>query len=213
MGALAVGCSAGGVTHVGQSQDQSYQYQAPTTSGGTGFGGSSSGGSSSSSGGSASSGDSTGTGGTGLPPITTRVGTIGYNSVTFEVDVRAVLKIKFAPGIQDEVVQGTGYSPSYSHLGVYIQVGTKTQATEMLSNGLLDGKPQKSSAIDFSKAFTATCDPMDDTCHQPVTIKVFKPNNDYFCMNFGMYCNWANVYETHPWHGTLYIQTDDTDAI
>jgi len=208
--ALLAGCSSRAVTGVDPSLEQQIQYTPPPSSG-SGFGGSTPTGGSTSTSGSTSS--SSGTGGTGLPPLQMRVGTVGYNAVSVDIDVRAVLKVQFAPGIQDEVVQGTGYSPPYGHLGVYIQVGTKTQATEMLSNGLLDQNPQKSSVIDFSGAFTPTCNPTDSTCHQTVTIKVFKPNNDYFCMNYGMYCPWANVYQTHPWHGTLYIQTDETDPL
>ncbi|HUP56976.1 MAG TPA: hypothetical protein VM598_05940 [Bdellovibrionota bacterium] len=195
-----------------QSALDQFQYQPPYP--GTGFGsssgGSSSGSSSSGSGSSGSSGSSGG--GTGIPALQMRVGTTGYNSVTVTVDVRKVLKVKFTPSVQDEVVAGSGFSPSYGRLGVYIQAGTITQATEMLSNGLF-GQAQTSRVIDFSGGIDTGCAPTDLTCHAPVTIKVFKPNNDYFCMNFGQYCPWAQVYSTHPWHGTLHVQTDDTDPL
>jgi hypothetical protein len=206
----ATGCSGTRVEGTDTSQSQFQTQAPPPLSGGTGFSGSSSGSSGSSS---TSGSSSSGSSGSGVPPITMRVGTVGYNSVTVEIDTRSVLKVQFAPGIQDEVVAGTGYAPAYGHLGVYIQVGTTTQPTPMLSNGLLDNNPQKSPVLDFSNAFTKSCDPTDLTCHQPVQIMIFKPNNDYFCMNFGMYCPWAQMYQTHPWHGELSIQTDDTDAL
>jgi hypothetical protein len=142
-----------------------------------------------------------------------RVGTIGYNSTTVTVNVRSVLKVQFTPGIQDETVAGTGFAPQYSKLGVYIQVGTVVKATEMLSNGYTGGSPQKSSVLDFSSGILPDCDPTDASCRQPVEIRIFKPNNDYFCLNLGMYCAWAQVYSTHPWHGELGVQTDDTDSL
>jgi hypothetical protein len=210
---LASGCAAGTVTYgTSAMQQQQQTIYTPPPSSGTGFSGSGSGtsGSSTSSGSSSSSGS---TGGTGVSPITMRVGTVGYNAVTISIDTRSILKVKFAPGVQDQDVAGTGYAPAYGHLGVYIEVGTNSQATPMLSNGLLDGNPQTSPVLDFSSAFIPTCTASDTTCHQTVPIKIFKPNNDYYCMNFGMYCPWAQVYSTHPWHGELSIQTDDTDPI
>jgi hypothetical protein len=213
---LAAGCSAGTVAYQASALQQQGQIQytpPPPVFGGTGTSTGTSGSTSGSSSSSGSSGSTGSVGGTGVPPITSRVGTVGYNSVTLTVGTRSILKVQFAPGIQDQTVAGSGYAPSYGHLGVYIQVGTVTQPTPMLSNGLLDGNPQKSPVMDFSKGFIPTCDPKDTTCHQNVTITVFRPNNDYYCMNFGMYCPWAQVYSTHPWHGELSIQTDDTDPL
>ncbi len=201
--ALATACGSRAPVQRDSSLDQ-FQYQPPYSTSGSSSGSSGSSSSSSSS--------SSGSSGTGISPITTRVGATGYTSTTVTIDVRKTLKVKFTPGIQDENVAGTGFSPNYSRLGVYIQVGSQTQATEMLSNGVF-GTAQTSRVIDFSSAVDSGCDPMDLSCTIPVTIKVFKPNNDYFCLNFGTYCPWAQVYSTHPWHGTLHIQTDNTDAI
>jgi hypothetical protein len=46
-----------------------------------------------------------------------------------------------------------------------------------------------------------------------VTITISHPNDDYYCLNYGMYCPWAQMYYDHPWNGTLSIQTDDTVAL
>jgi hypothetical protein len=121
--------------------------------------------------------------------------------------------MSFAPGTQDEAVAGTNYAPQYSKLGVYLTVGALTQPTEMTSNGYTDGNPQTSSVVDFSAALHTSCSAGDPYCRDSVTIKVSKPNYDYWCLNFYMYCPWSGVYETHPWHGTLNIQTDDTQSL
>ena len=108
----------------------------------------------------------------------------------------------FTPGIQDQTVSGTGVSPQYSELGVYISVNGSSQNTGMLSNGLYSGTAQDSPIMDFSSALSGAL--------EAVTITISQPNNDYFCLNFGMYCSWTQVYQGQPWHGTLKIQTDST---
>src|SRR6185437_13241014 len=89
------------------------------------------GGSSGSTGGSSSTSGTTTTGGQGgtASPITERVGAVGYTSTSITISAASVLKMIFTPGIQDQTVAGTGVSPQYSYLGVYITVNGVTQNT------------------------------------------------------------------------------------
>lgn len=146
------------------------------------------------------------------PPLTMRVGTVGYNATTVQVSTGTILKVKFTPGIQDTAIAGTGVYPQYSQLGVYITVNGYTVPTQMLNNGRYTGQAQTSSALDFSAAIASACG-SNKTCRQNVTITIDHPNDDYWCLNYGQYCPWSYVYDTHPWHGTLTIETDDTVAI
>jgi hypothetical protein len=142
-----------------------------------------------------------------------RVEAIGYNAATVTVTARKILRVRFTPGVQDQMVAGTGFSPTYSRLGVYLSAGGATALpTPMLSNGLFSPKTS-SSIMDFSAQIPKTCAETDTACRETLTIKVDKPNNDYWCMNFGAYCNWTWVYETHPWNGTLEVETDDTQVM
>ncbi|MGK5088865.1 hypothetical protein WDW86_15005 [Bdellovibrionota bacterium FG-2] len=148
----------------------------------------------------------------GIPAFIQIVEGIGYtNAVEIKVRTGKVLKLKFAPGAQNRSVAGTGFSPLYSKLGVYITVGSYTQPTEMLSNGYAGGAAQESHVMDFSTSFTNACS--DSSCRQDVIIKISQPNYDYWCINYMMGCPWQKVHSTHPWNGTLTIQTDDTDAL
>lgn len=149
---------------------------------------------------------------TGEPAFNYQIQGTGYTSVSVKVQTNRILKVQFTPGTQDRTVEGTGFAPQYSQMGVYIKVGTQSQATEMLSNGLLGGSPEKSRILEFSNSFTRTCDRTDSSCRQEVTITVEKPNYDYFCL-INWKCPWTQVWETHPWTGTLLIQTDDTDGL
>ena len=149
----------------------------------------------------------------GVPPISYRVGAIGYTTDSVTVDARSTLKIRFTPGVQDEKVAGTGYSPQYSKLGVYIQVGSQTKPTPMLPNGMTDPS-QDSGVMDFSRSIdTSLCSAGNPNCRVTVTINITKPNYDYWCLNFQQYCPNTTIYSTHPWHGTVQIQTDDTDPL
>jgi hypothetical protein len=145
-------------------------------------------------------------------PISLRVGATGYTSTTVTVQTGHVLKIQFTPGQQDQAIAGSGYYAQYSQLGVYITVNGVVQNTGMLSNGRQGGPAQASPVLDYSSAISSTCSG-SSTCRQTVTITVDHPNNDYFCLNYGEYCPWAQVYYSHPWHGTLSIETDDTVAL
>jgi hypothetical protein len=108
-------------------------------------------------------------------------------------------------------VRGVGYT---SQLGVYIQVGSLNQPTEMLTNGYNGTTAETSSVIDFSSSIpSGSCAGQATTCRQNVTITVNKPNDDYWCLTTGQFCPWSYVYASHPWNGTLTIQTDDTTAI
>jgi|GEM_PF-1976777 len=137
----------------------------------------------------------------------------GYaTTLTLQVPVNKVLKMRFTPGEQDRTVANTGFSPTYSKLAVYLTVAAQVQPTPLLSNGL--ATPLQSSPIlDFSRAYTKTCATTDPACRQYVTVTISKPNNDYFCYNFGTYCPYAQMYSTHPWNGVLELQTDDTVAL
>ncbi len=150
----------------------------------------------------------------GVPAFIIPISGIGYsNAISVSVKTGKVLKVKFAPGAQDRTVAGSGFSPLYSKLGVYITVGTYTQPTEMLSNGYAGGAAQESHIMDFSTSFSNACASSDSGCRQDVIIKIGQPNYDYWCLNYNMGCPWQKVQENHPWNGTLTIQTDDTDAM
>ncbi len=148
----------------------------------------------------------------GVPVISMRIDKTGYDvSYTYQVRVKNVLKIKFKPGLQNKTVAGTGWSPNYSQLAVYISIEDDSRPTSLLSNGLLS-PAEESPVLDFSTSFRKTCATGDTACRQLVTITVNKPNYDYWCYNFGQYCPHTHVWDTHPWNGTLSIQTDDTNA-
>lgn len=152
----------------------------------------------------------------GVPPYSFRVGAVGYTSTRISVRTNSVLKLRFTPGIQDEKVRDsngnlTGFSPRYSHLGVYVEVEGNAQPTRMLSNGLVSAA--ESDDFDLSTSFTRACTSAEPNCRQDVEIVIKQPNYDYWCLNYGMYCSWTHVESTHPWHGTVLVQTDDTDPI
>lgn len=147
----------------------------------------------------------------GAPPISTRVGAIGYRSTSIDVRVNKILKIKFTPGINDEQIEGTGYSPQYSKLAVFIKVGDESVATPLLNNGLQEDQ-QSSAVIDFSDKIEGQCGD-DPICRETITITIEKPNNDYWCLNWETHCSHTHVHDTHPWNGTIMVQTDDTRAL
>jgi hypothetical protein len=152
----------------------------------------------------------TGTTGTGTnSPYSYTINGVGYDSQTVTVSTRSVLKVTFAPGIQDAAIAGTGVYPEYSKLGVYIVVGSMTLPTPMLENGYY-GTAQTSNVIDFSGALSV-CG-TSTTCRETVTITITKPNNDYDCLQ-GLYCPWNQVITGQPWNGVLNVQTDDTTAV
>ncbi len=151
----------------------------------------------------------------GISLIKKHIDKVGYDvAYTTEVRANKILKIKFIPGQQDKKVSGSGYPPNYSMLAVYIAVGSSEQPTPLLSNGLSgSGQKEESPVMDFSSSFTNNCPTSDSACRETVTITVKKPNNDYWCLNFGMYCPYVHVWPTHPWNGDLVIQTDDTKGM
>ncbi|MCM2323647.1 MAG: hypothetical protein NDJ90_10345 [Oligoflexia bacterium] len=150
----------------------------------------------------------------GVPALSMRAGAIGYTSVSVTVKARSLLKVRFTPGIQDRTVSGSGFSPKYSGLGVYITVGDHTEMTSFLYNGLYGGEAENSEILDFSNSFPRACASSDPSCKETVTITVSQPNYDYWCVNFGYSCGyWTRVETSHPWHGTLKIQTESTDPI
>jgi hypothetical protein len=145
-------------------------------------------------------------------PYTFTVRGVGYSTTTVSVSAGQVLKVEFAPGVQDTAIAGTGVYPQYSQLGVYIQVGSSLEPTEMLQNGYDGSTAQTSTVMDFSSSIPSGC-AGSTTCRQNVTITITKPNNDFYCLNEGIYCPWNQVLSGQPWNGTLTVQTDDTDSI
>src|SRR5690606_32489782 len=152
-----------------------------------------------------------------FPPI--KVKGWGYSEVTLSVAVHSVLKLQFVPGTQDENQKDTGFFPHYSGLGVYIRVENTEHSTPLLYNGTSGGEAQKSKIFDFSNAFQKECPKSIPECRQTVTIKVYRPNYDYYCFNstyFPLECNYLlsygvrhhNVLKDHAWNGWLYIETD-----
>jgi hypothetical protein len=152
-------------------------------------------------------GTSTGTG----SPYTFTVNGIGYTSETITVSTNHTLELTFAPGVQNAAIAGTGVYPEYSKMGVYVEVNGTTQQTAMLENGYY-GTAQTSAVLDFSSAVPTLCG-SGTTCRQNVTITITKPNNDYYCLNQGIYCPWNQVVQGQPWNGVVTVQTDDTTAI
>jgi hypothetical protein len=147
-------------------------------------------------------------------PYTFTVRGVGYTSTSVTVSVNSVLRVKFAPGIQDTAISGTGVYPQYSMMGVYLEVGSNNQPTQMLTNGYGGTTAETSSVIDFSSSIpNSGCYGQAATCRETVTVTVNKPNDNYWCLNAGQFCPWSDVYESHPWNGVLTVQTDDTTAI
>jgi len=138
-------------------------------------------------------------------PYTFTVRGVGYSTTTVSVSAGTVLKVKFAPGVQDTAIE-------YSQLGVYIGVGASTEPTQMLQNGYDGSTAQTGTVMDFSSSIPSGCSG-STTCRQNVTITISKPNNDYYCFNDGIYCPWNQVLNGQPWNGVLTVQTDDTDSI
>jgi hypothetical protein len=132
----------------------------------------------------------------GPPPLSQTVSGVGYSTMTFTVRTRSVLKIRFTPGMQNSSVAGGNFAPQYARLAVFIKVGSLEQPTALLSNGLATTQ-ETSSTMDFSSAFTKTCASTDTACRQTVTITVSKPNYDYWCYNYGLYCDHTQVYQSH----------------
>lgn len=146
-------------------------------------------------------------GGGTQPLYSFQVRAVGYTAKSFTVRANRTVRVKFFPGRQDRTVSGTGFTPNYAQLGVFIKVGDEKQATALLSNGLIR-EATSSVTMDFSDSFTRTC--KTDSCRQDVRITVMQPNYDYWCYNYGTYCAYTHVHDTHPWNGTLEVATDDT---
>lgn len=148
------------------------------------------------------------------PPIEMKINGVGYvdnNTLSVTVPVYKKLRVRVTPGINTDKVANTGYVPVYSKLGAFVKVGSFEQPTALLGNGLQGGQSE-SSTLNFAGSFTSTCG-SDTSCRQMVTIYVNKPNNDFYCYNYGTYCTHTHVYTSHPWNVTLTIETDDTTTL
>ena len=142
-----------------------------------------------------------------LPPLTFEVSNVGYTEVSIQVKTTKILKVKFVPATQSSMVTNSGYAPQYSKLGVYIAVGSQDRPTPLLSNGLMEAA-KESPIMDFSASIN------EATADDEVKITVHKPNYDYWClMGYYNLCPYTHVYETHPWSGTLIVQTDETEEL
>lgn len=144
-----------------------------------------------------------------VAPLSFRVGTVGYNPVTVTVSTQSTLQVQFQAEQQDQSIAGTNFEPEYSMLGVYITVGSTTTPTQVVPNGYNGTLQTPSSIIDFSSAIPSGS-------NGSVTIVIAQPNYDYDCLNFDLYCYpvpWMHVLDTHPWHGTLFVQTDNTQPL
>lgn len=150
-----------------------------------------------------------------FPPLRFNVDGTGYNdSYTVTVSTRSILKVAFLPDVQQKAAADSGFFPQYSKLAVFIQVGDHEEPTSLLNNGYFPQYPQQtSSIIDFSDDFEKKCDANDKSCRQIVEVRVQKPNYDYWCLQYGMSCPHTHVHATHPWFGTIVVETDDTDSI
>ena len=133
--------------------------------------------------------------------------------MTFKVKARNKLKIRFKPGVQDTSTLTSGFFATYTQLGVYLMVGDNDQPTPMLPNGAGHALGLESPTLDFSGQIPKNCPASEATCRETVTITVHKPNYDYWCYNYAMYCSWTHVFESHPWNGELRVETDDTVAL
>ncbi|MGZ3708332.1 MAG: hypothetical protein ACXWPM_05820 [Bdellovibrionota bacterium] len=141
-----------------------------------------------------------------------RAGAFGYTAATVTVRAGKNLKVRFTPGQQDQKNPDTGYFFPYSKLFVYINVGTSQQSTGVLDNGLQSGHATNSGIMDFSSALP--CANSADTCRTSVTITLDHPNSDILCLNgYVAYCPYNKQTGSMPWHGTLEVETDDTQAL
>jgi len=139
------------------------------------------------------------------PLITQLVIGSGYSAESVTVSAGSVLKMTFTPGTEGSM---------YSQLGVYLTVNGMIQNTGMLYNALATASqiPETSPILNFSSALSSSCIGSEG-CRESVAIVIDHPNDDYYCLNLGEYCNWTQVPTGQPWQGTLTIQTDDTIAL
>lgn len=148
-----------------------------------------------------------------------KVNGVGYTgTATVQVEAGQRLRLRFVPGTQEPFVDNTHFEAVYSRLGVFIKVGGTELDTGILHNGHAQ-QQQQSQILDFSGELNGT--------KQTVTITVSKPNSDYWCLNFPYNWIWdgkkyvstcANggyhqMHSTHPWNGTLYVETEDTESL
>ena len=153
------------------------------------------------------------------PPLLFEITGVGYDGSAAEMSVvvrtKDVLKVRFQPGINSERVEDSGFVPQYSKLFVHISLGDgydAEKATPLRPNGVFEAA-QASPKLDFSAYIDSNAGPADADGYRDVVINVRKANNNYWCYNYGMYCTHTHVHHTHPWNGTLIVETDDTQEI
>lgn len=165
-----------------------------------------------------------------MEPYEFDVNGVGYEGdIVFKVKARETLKVQFIPlGAPTTIkVDGkdSGYFAPYGKLMVYIKVGKVDTATPLLSNGL-DRAAQVSPVMDFSSAIKTACTGQGASrvCPDTIDVIVHRPNYDYWARNYSTYCFYPKnaqayctdhtwVYPSHPWAGTLRVQTEETEAL
>lgn len=139
---------------------------------------------------------------------------VGPISISMTVKANSRLKIRLIPGRNDKNINGTGYSYSYSKLGMQIILGGQIYETEALSNGL--GGPATSFTIDLSNALWGTqacAKNAASTCRNDFTI-VFSDIKYDYCQFRGNYgCAMNSPHVNHPWNFKVQVETDDTGSI
>jgi hypothetical protein len=146
----------------------------------------------------------------GYEPETYDVEGIGYDGIIrFTVLAHSRLRVRFRAEMNDRQVAGTGFTPVYSRLGVYLKVWENEAESTMLSNGMYT-EQRWSPVVDFSDSFPRVCPEGDPLCRQPVEIRIEMPNSDQQTLGTGY---WTHVQAGHPWRGSLQIETDDTNSI
>jgi hypothetical protein len=164
------------------------------------------------------------------PVIEQYIKGLGYEEeITISVETRSRLRVRFVPGQQDAFVGNTNFSPPYSLLSIALQVGNDEEVTAPLSNGLYEPE-EMSDIFDFSQSFRKRCETDEINCQERVRITIKRPQYNYWCIEYpnGFYdpksfqyrnvCygnpyGMTRVYESHPWNGTLLIETDYTESL
>jgi hypothetical protein len=141
------------------------------------------------------------------PPFQKSIRIQGYTGTqTISVQTTEKLVVRFTPALSERVSTTQGFVPAYSKAGLAIEVNGVEKWTALLANGM--HSPAQSSTLTFSSSDLC---PGTGSC--TVQIKFKKPNNDFYCLNYGTYCPNNKLYTTHWLNGTVEIQTDFTSEM
>lgn len=129
----------------------------------------------------------------------------------------------------------SGFSPNYSIFGLSISVAGKENRTPPLRSGLY-GSQQSSPIYEYTPKATLCSDPSSASTRIPDNLSTMNvttananalkitqrycyvitfsnPVYDYHCLTQGRFCPYSNIEPTHPWVGSVEIQTDETRAL